>query len=663
MSELATRAAALACAMVVAACAAVGPDYVPPKNPMSTSYSRVDPTRADAGDAEAGQRIAVGAVPEQWWLAFASPALDALVEQALAGSPTMESAEATLAQAREGIAAARGGLFPQVTLGASAGRSNQSEAGTAGVVNSSSIGPSLAYSVDAFGATSRRIEQAQALADLQQAQWLATRLTLTGGTVTQAIALASATEQMRAVQDIIAADQRNLELVQLSQAAGKSAGLDVLTAESQLASDRALLPPLQQQASAARHALAVLTGRSPAEGSAPRFDFSILVLPGDLPLALPSELVHRRPDIQAAEAQLHASSAAIGIAAAALYPSVTLNASFTSAAAGSGALFTHSSGLWGLAADLLAPVFDGGTLKAQRAAATDAYAAELGSYRQTVLLAFGQVADVLHALQHDGALLAAQRKALDAAQTTLDLTQQSYQAGQASFLQIIEAQRLFQQARLGYVRAQAQRYADSAQFFIATATGAGGGGGGGHPGRPARRGQQPVVEHRPGDRGAAGIWSTVRAVDVVPGDVVKLSLGAAVPADARIANDDVLLDQSMLTGESVPVEPATGCRPMPARWYGTARPWPKSPPPVRTRSRPHRGTGARRPCRELAAEGRAGRRAQSGDLQRRRHRGDPASGFTYLDRAKVRQRTDCAATRTDASDVPCPRLSAARQRR
>ncbi len=472
MSDFAKRLAGAAATALLTACAAVGPDFVAPAAPAQTRYSAAEPGLADAGGAETSQRIVAGAasdgaVTAAWWRAFASPALDAVVEQALAGSPTTATAEATLAQAREGVSAARGSRYPQVTLGASAGRGNPSAGGATGVINSSSVGPSLSYGVDAFGATARRVEQAQALADLQQAQWQAARLALAGGTVTQAIALASATEQMRAVQDIIAADQRNLELVRLSATAGKSAGLDVLTAESQLASDRALLPPLLQQASAARHALAVLVGRWPADWTPPAFDFGSLVLPRELPLALPSALVRRRPDIQAAEAQLHAANAAIGIAAAELYPSLTLTASWTAAASGSGALLSHPKGLWELAASLLAPVFDGGTLKAQRAAATDAYAAQLGSYRQTVLQAFGQVADVLEALDHDAALLDAQRRALDAADATLDLTQQSYQAGQASFLQIIEAQRLFQQARLGHVRAQAQRYADSAQFFVA----------------------------------------------------------------------------------------------------------------------------------------------------------------------------------------------------
>lgn len=240
----------------------------------------------------------------------------------------------------------------------------------------------------------------------------------------------------------------------------------MLTAESQLASDRALLPPLLQQASVARHAIAVLVGKESANWSAPDFDFGTLVLPSELPLSLPSDLVRHRPDIQATEAQLHAANAAIGIASAQLYPNITLTASWTAASAG-GALFANPSHLWDIAADLVAPVFNGGTLQAQRNAAVDAYAAQLGTYRQTVLQAFAQVADVLQALANDAALLEAQRKALDVAQSTLDLTQQSYQAGQASFLQIIEAQRLYQQARLGYVRAKAQRYLDTLQLFVA----------------------------------------------------------------------------------------------------------------------------------------------------------------------------------------------------
>jgi NodT family efflux transporter outer membrane factor (OMF) lipoprotein len=205
----------------------------------------------------------------------------------------------------------------------------------------------------------------------------------------------------------------------------------------------------------------------------PEFDLHAFALPRDLPALAPSTLVHRRPDILAAEAQLHSASAAIGIASAQLYPNITISADWTSSAATVGGL-ANGTRLWQLAANLVAPLFIGGALAAQRAAATDAYAAQLGSYRQSLLQAFGQVADALASLQYDAALLAAQRKALDTAQATLDLTQQSYQAGQASLLQLLESQRLYQQARLGYVRALGQRHANTAQFFIAMGGGQGG---------------------------------------------------------------------------------------------------------------------------------------------------------------------------------------------
>jgi len=464
-SFTAQLAGQLALACLLSACAAVGPDFVAPAAPTINRYSDNDPARTDAGPADVSQQLSATASPSgAWWQAFGSAALNRVVDLALANSPTQEVAAATLAQARAVVAAAGGAWYPQISLNASAGRSRTVD--TPDGINTASLGPVLSFGVDAFGATSRRVEQAQALADMQQAQQSASRLTLTSGVVQQAVALASALEQTRAVQEVIAVDQHNVELVGVSQAAGKSAGLDVLTAESQLASDRALLPPLQQQASVAQHALTVLVGTTAAEWQAPDFDFASLNLPQDLPLSLPSEVLRQRPDIRAAQAQLHAASAAIGVASAQLYPSLTLNASWSAVSSG-GALFANPGGVWSLAADLVAPVLNGGALRAQRDAAVAAYAAQLGSYRQTLLLAFAQVADLMQALSHDAAFIDAQHKALDAAQATQDLTQQSFEAGQADFLQVIVAQRQYQQALLGYVRAKAQRYADTVQWFVA----------------------------------------------------------------------------------------------------------------------------------------------------------------------------------------------------
>jgi NodT family efflux transporter outer membrane factor (OMF) lipoprotein len=457
--------AALAAGLMLAGCAAVGPDYVRPAIAAPAHYGERDPAGADAGAMELSQAFAAGTAPSPaWWRGFRSPRLDALVDLALKASPTVASAAAILEQARASVRAARGSRLPQISLGAGADRASTGD----GALYGASIGPALAFDADLAGAGARRVEQAQALELAQQAQWRASRLTLIGNIVSQAIALASALEQARAAQDILAADQRNLELVRVSVAAGKTAGLDALTAESVLAGDRALVPPLLQQASAARHALAILSGQNPddAGASALDFDFTTLALPREIPLTLPSELLRRRPDIAQSEAQLHATNAAIGIAAAQLYPAVTLSAAWSRTAVGD-SLFAHPATAWRIAADAVAPLFNGGTLRAQRDAAVQAYAAQLGVYRQTVLQAFAQVADALQALVNDAALLDAQRRALGAAQATLDLTQQSYQAGQASFLQVIEAQRLFQLARLGHVRANAQRYNDTLQLFLA----------------------------------------------------------------------------------------------------------------------------------------------------------------------------------------------------
>jgi len=265
----------------------------------------------------------------------------------------------------------------------------------------------------------------------------------------------------------VAADEHNLELVRIAYEAGSVARTDVLSAESQLAGDRTLLPPLRQQLSVARHALTVLVGKSPGEWAPPDFVLDTLTLPTDLPVTVPSELVHDRPDILAAEAQLHAANAAIGVATAQLYPTITLSASVALETIATNGTFSGPVIASNLAAGLTAPLFHGGTLLAQRRAAIDAYAAQVGAYRQTVLLAFGQVADVLQALQHDAELLGAENTAVTTSDASLRLAQDAYAAGRGSLLQVLDAQRLYAQALLGYAHAKGQRYLDTILLFEA----------------------------------------------------------------------------------------------------------------------------------------------------------------------------------------------------
>jgi NodT family efflux transporter outer membrane factor (OMF) lipoprotein len=465
--------------VTVASCV-VGPDFNPPEPPSVTRYTPPNEPMRLQVNGESGvpmQEVAPGEkVTADWWTLFRSPSLDALVKQAIAGSRTLESAKARLVQAREVVTAATGALYPQVGFNASFTEEKLSpeafgltpqQAPLPPNFNAFQVGPTASYTPDLFGGTRRQIEQQAALADYQGYQLDAAYLTLTGNTVDRALQIAAIRAQHKAVEDIINIDQQNLELVRKEGLAGSVPDSDVVVAESQLAADETLLPGLDQQLSVARHALAVLLGRAPGGWSAPDFDLVALTLPRRLPLSLPSALVHQRPDIQAAEAQLHAASAQIGIATAQLYPSITLSAGVSGSSLNGGTLFSPAGLAWSVAAGLAQPVFDGGMREAERRAALAAFKGSAADYQQVVLQAFGQVADMLQALAHDGELLEAQKRALDTASESVRLQRRNYSGGGIGILNLLDAQRQYQRAQLGYVRAEAQRYQDTAQLLVA----------------------------------------------------------------------------------------------------------------------------------------------------------------------------------------------------
>jgi NodT family efflux transporter outer membrane factor (OMF) lipoprotein len=474
---------ALALAAILAAALSgctVGPDFKPPTAPFTERYTAPDEktaTDTDAGSGTARQTVALGEkVTGEWWTLFRSPELELTVKQAIAGSRTLESAKARLLAAREAVMATSGALYPQVNFNASIAREKVS-ASTFGLTPSEAplppnfnlfqVGPTVSYALDIFGGTRRQIEQQAALADYQRDQLDAAYLALTGNAMTQAIQLAAVRAQLKAVSDILDLDRQNLQLVRRERQAGTVPDSDVLTAESQLAADQTLQPGLEQQLSVAKHALAVLLGRAPGDWSPPDFDLAALTLPSQLPVSLPSELVHQRPDIQAAEAQLHAASAQIGVATAQLYPSITLSGGVSAAGLDPGHLFSPAGLVWSIAAGLTQPLFDGGTRQAQRRATLASFKASAADYQQTVLQAFGQVADILQALAHDANLLAAQRNALDMASESVRLQRINYGNGGIGILNLLDAQHQYQQALLGYVRAEAQRYQDTIQLLVA----------------------------------------------------------------------------------------------------------------------------------------------------------------------------------------------------
>ena len=464
------------CLLLLCGCAS-GPDFVRPAAPHAPGYTDSAPAAAtdaaSTGAADGAQRLMFGAdIAPDWWSLFRSDALDALLGQAIAGSPTLVAAQNTLARAQELTAAAAGARYPRVDLTGGAGRQKYGKEFLGPLTAPPPFtyfagGAVVNYTFDTAGGIARSIEERRALFEYQRQELRAAHLALCGNVVSQAIALASASERIRAINALLEEDKRNRGLVQTSFDAGNTTRVDVLLADSQLANDETLLPPAAQDLAIARHALAVLVGRAPGEWAPPELDFGKLTLPGTLPVSLPSELVRQRPDILAAEAQLHAATAQVGVATANLYPHITLTGSVGQQALTLGTLFSSGNGVWTLTSGLTAPLFDGGTLRAERRADIDAMQASAADYEETVLEGLRQVADVLTGIDQDAELLAAETHAVDAAQASLNLARESYRAGNVGVLQVLDAERAYSRARLDYVRVQAQRYADTAQLYLA----------------------------------------------------------------------------------------------------------------------------------------------------------------------------------------------------
>lgn len=469
-------AAALA-ALLLSGCA-VGPDFRAPEAPATQAYNGTTlpaETVAVPGTGGTAQRFGPGLdIPAQWWILFQSSALDQLIRQALADSPTLAAAQAKLREAQENRRAAFGTLLPSVDGNASATR--QKISGAAFGQPEANFSPftlfnasvNVSYGLDLFGGTRRELEALQAQVDYQHYQLEGAYLTLTSNIVTTAMQEASLRAQIRATQEILAALEKQLILVEQQFQLGAVARSDVLAQRTQLAQTRATLPPLEKQLAQTRHLLAVLAGRFPNEAATlPEFDLDGLKLPQDLPVSLPSALVRQRPDIRASEELLHAACALVGVATANLYPQITLTGSYGSQATKVENLFNPASTVWSLGAGVIQPIFHGGQLTAKRHAAVAAYdqAAEL--YRGAVLQAFQNVADVLRALADDARALKAQQDATAAASEALDLARQQFQFGAVSYLSLLNAERQYQQTRISLVQAQAARFADTAALFQA----------------------------------------------------------------------------------------------------------------------------------------------------------------------------------------------------
>ena len=466
----------LAWSLALAGGCAVGPDFVRPAPPDTDRYTpEPQPSAALVADGHAQQFTPGAALPSDWWRRFGSTQLDVVVWQAVTNNPTLQATEASLRQSQDNLRAGYGVFYPQLEADVSGTRQRVSAAQTGSQTSGHTFslvtaGGTVNYALDVFGGSRRTVESLRAQADYQRYESQAACVTLTANVVNTCIARAAYAAEIRATEQLIALETEQLQLAEVQVRAGTLAYAGVLSLRTLIAANQALLAPLRQSVSQTEHLLATLEGVNPSQVVLPDIDLAGLLLPADLPVSLPSDLVHQRPDILAAEAQMHAASAKIGVATAALFPSINISGTYGTAGSSFGnisALTAASGQFWSIGPSATIPLFQGTSLWFGRQAAIDVYHQSQAAYRATVLAAFAQVADSLTALEQDAAALQARVDARRADGEALELLRANYQAGLIAYSDVLTAEVQFHEDTLTYLAGVGQRHQDTVALFVA----------------------------------------------------------------------------------------------------------------------------------------------------------------------------------------------------
>ena len=310
------------------------------------------------------------------------------------------------------------------------------------------------------------MESLGAQADAQRFALEATYITLASNVVGAAIQEASLRAQIRATQQIIDGDRQALQILRAQFKLGYAMRIDLAAQEAQLAQDEAALPVLQKQLEQSRDLLRTLVGELPNRETS-TFEIDALQLPPELPVSLPGKIVEQRPDIRAAEAQMHSANANVGAALAAMLPQFTITGEVGANATKATQLFDAGGPFWSVYGNVSQPLFQGFTLMHQKRAADAALLQAAAQYRSTVIAAYQNIADTLHVSLSDADALAAQVDAENSARTTYDLTRRQMDLGYVTYLTLLGAQTAYEQTVLARVQAQAARYGDTVALFQA----------------------------------------------------------------------------------------------------------------------------------------------------------------------------------------------------
>jgi NodT family efflux transporter outer membrane factor (OMF) lipoprotein len=477
---------------------AVGPDFRRPDAPSSMDYSpRPMPEKTASSPVSYGesQRFNTTAdIPVDWWTIFHSPQLNSLIQRAFKANPSIESAQAALRQAQENEIAQAGFFYPTVNgsyspsrnkIAGNMGGSSPGVQGNGDVIQTMSnpAGPapynapayynfhvaqlSVGYVPDVFGLNRRQLESVQAQVAIQKLQLEATYITLASNVVAAAFQEASIRAQLEATKRIVDINRETLDLVNTQLKFGDVSDMEVATQKASLSSAEQALAPLQKQLEQTRDLIRALAGNFPNEDVEEKFDLASLRLPQELPLSLPSQIVEQRPDVRAAEEQLHFASAQTGVAIANTLPQFAITGAIGGMADTPAWMFRSGGGFFNIAANISQIIFDGGTLRAKSRAAQQALLQAGGQYRSIVITALQNVADTLYTIQSDANALKAAAAATQAAKDIFDITHHRYLLGAINYQTQLAAEQSYQLSVINLIQAQTNRLGDSASLYQA----------------------------------------------------------------------------------------------------------------------------------------------------------------------------------------------------
>ena len=422
----------IAVSITLAGCA-VGPDYVPPERDVPAAWSQVD---------EQNSEVSLDALAD-WWRLFDDPALNQLIDQAIAGNPDRDLALARVREARARFRVSKASGRPSLSSGVTASTSESADlTGDIDWRDLYDIGLDATWEIDVFGGTRRAVEAADATIEVTQAEYIDVMTSLVAEVALTYVDLRTLQERLQITRADVANQEETFRLVRWRREAGLTTALELEQARSNLQLSRADIPALERDLAQTRNQLSLLLGESPGELDSILGNASAIPsAPINVAIGVPTDTLRQRSDIRSAERNLAAQSARIGIATANLYPSFRLTGSSSRSAADASDLFEDAARLNSLAASVTAPIFNAGQLRANVEIEDALYAQSLASYERSVLNALREVEDALAAQTTARERTETLRLALRSAERANALATQEYAAGVTGFDQVLDTQR------------------------------------------------------------------------------------------------------------------------------------------------------------------------------------------------------------------------------